>query len=193
MTRINLLPWREMRRRQIGMQILRGSILLWALACVVVLFAHLHVSGLIQQQEERNQYMKDQIAKLDEQIKKIRDIEEKKRALLARMEVIQRLQADRTQIVHVFDDLVRKLPEGMYLTSLERRGTNITLKGVAQSNARVSAFMNNLDSSEWFANANLDVINVARKQGGSVSQFTLRVNQTNKLAEAEAAATGGGG
>lgn len=192
MTRINLLPWREMRRRQISMQILRGSVLAWALMGLVVLFAHLHVSGLIQQQEERNQFLKDEIAKLDDQIKKIRDIEEKKRSLLARMEVIQRLQADRTQIVHVFDDLVRKLPEGMYLTSLDRRGPNITLKGVAQSNARVSAFMRSLESSDWFANANLDVINVARQQGGAVSQFTLRVNQANKIADAGDEAASGG-
>jgi type IV pilus assembly protein PilN len=192
MTRINLLPWREMRRRQISVQILRGSLLAWALMGLVVLFAHLHMNGLIQQQQERNQYLKDEIAKLDDQIKKIRDIEEKKRALLARMEVIQRLQADRTQIVHVFDDLVHKLPEGMYLTSIEKRDKNITLKGVAQSNARISAFMRSLDSSEWFANANLDVINVARQQGGAVSQFTLRVNQTNKLVDASAEAGSGG-
>jgi type IV pilus assembly protein PilN len=167
-------------------------LLAWALMGLVVLFAHLHMNGLIQQQQERNQYLKDEIAKLDDQIKKIRDIEEKKRALLARMEVIQRLQADRTQIVHVFDDLVHKLPEGMYLTSIEKRDKNITLKGVAQSNARISAFMRSLDSSEWFANANLDVINVARQQGGAVSQFTLRVNQTNKLVDASAEAGSGG-
>ena len=165
MTRINLLPWREIRRKQLTLQILRGSMLAWVLMGLVVFSVNLNVDSRIENQEERNTYLKEEIAKVEKEILAIRDVQKKRAALIARMEVIQRLQRDRTKIVHVFDDLVKKLPEGLYLTGLTRRANGITLKGVAQSNGRVSSLMRRLDASPWFTNPNLDVINVANRRG----------------------------
>jgi type IV pilus assembly protein PilN len=180
MTRLNLLPWREMRRKELDKQVLRGSIFAWALMALAVFYVHYYYyGGLIDDQRQRNDYLTKEIATLDEQIQSIKNIKRRKEALIARMEVIQQLQRDRTQIVHVLDDLVRKLPEGMFLTSLSKKGKNISLVGVAQSNARISALMRNLDSSEWFANPNLDVINVTQSGGARVSKFTLRVTQAD--------------
>jgi len=176
-TRINLLPWREMRRREHDRRLLSLSIGAWVLTGLVVFYAQWHMSSLIQYQNKRNQYLQSEIAKLDKQIKEINEIKQRKAALLARMEVIQRLQRDRTQIVHVFDDLVRKLPKGVYLTSVSKVANTITLNGYAQSNARISSLMNNLDSSDWFANPNLEIINVTPQGGSRVSKFTLRVTQ----------------
>lgn len=180
MTRINLLPWREMRRKELNRQVLRGGIFAWFLMGLIVFYVHLHFGGLIGDQQQRNDYLNKEIAILNTQIKDINKLKKKKEALIARMEIIQQLQRDRTQIVHVLDDLVRKLPKGMYLTTLKKQGKNITLTGIAQSNARISALMRNLDSSEWFANPNLDVINVAQQKGNRVSRFTLRVSQIDK-------------
>ena len=179
-TRINLLPWREMRRREQDRQLLTVSIGAWILMGLAVFYAQYHMNGLIEHQDNRNAYLKKEITKLDKQIKEINQLKRRKQALLARMEVIQQLQRNRTQVVHVFDDLVRKLPKGVYFTNLAKKRNNITVRGFAQSNARISALMRNLDSSDWFANPNLDVINVSPKGGTRVSKFTLRVRQQNK-------------
>jgi type IV pilus assembly protein PilN len=187
MTRLNLLPWRDIRRKEQDRQLLSIGVGAGIMMLLVIFYAHLHVSALIENQQNRNKYLTDEIAKLDEQIKEIRELRRQRDALIARMRVIEQLQSDRTQIVHVFDDLVRKLPEGMYLTSLKQSGKNFTLTGMAQSNARVSALMRNLDTSDWFANPNLDVINVSAKGSDRVSQFTLRVTQKKKAADGEPA------
>ncbi len=183
MTRINLLPWREIRRKEQDRQLLSIAIGAWILMTLIIFYAYLHVSGLVENQNKRNQFLEEEIAKIEGQIKEIAAIKKERSALVARMQVIQQLQLDRTQIVHVFDDLVRKLPEGLYLTSLKQTGGNFTLTGIAQSNARISTLMRNLDSSDWFGNPDLDVINVSAKGNNRVSQFTLRVNQANKLAK----------
>ncbi len=177
-TRVNLLPWREMRRREHDRRVLSLSVGTWILMGLVVFYAQWHMSGLIDHQKKRNNYLKTEISKLDKQIKEINRIKKRKAALLARMEVIQRLQRDRTQVVHIFDDLVRKLPKGVYLTSLKKVNRVITLNGFAQSNARISALMQNLDSSDWFTNPDLDVITI-KGRGGS-SKFTLKVRQQVK-------------
>lgn len=176
-TRINLLPWREIRRQEQDRQLLSASIGAWLLTGLIVFYGWYYMNGLIEHQNKRNDYLKSEIAQLDKKIEEINKLKERKQALIARMEIIQQLQQDRTQIVHVFDDLVRKLPKGVYLTGLAKKNKQITLKGTAQSNARVSHLMNNLDSSDWFTNPNLDIVN-AQDQGGSrVSQFTVRVNE----------------
>lgn len=179
-TRINLLPWREMRRREQDRRLLSIGIGAWLLMGLAVLQGHLYMSGKIDYQNTRNAYLQKEIKEVEKSIKEINAIRKRKAALIARMEVIQQLQRDRTQIVHVFDDLVRKLPKGVYLTSLKKQGKGMTLTGFAQSNARISSLMRNLDSSEWFANPNLDVINVSRRGGSPVSKFTLRVRQEVK-------------
>ncbi len=184
MTKINLLPWREIRRRERDRQILTGSALSWMLMGLLVFYGWLHMNGRIDFQSGRNDFLKKETVKLDKQIKEIREIKRRKEALLARMEVIQQLQSNRTQIVHVFDDLVRKLPKGVYLTSLKKKGKNITLAGYAQSNARVSSLMRSLDASDWFANPNLNVINVTPSGESRVSKFTLQVKQVKKKKQA---------
>lgn len=179
-TRINLLPWREMRRREYDRRVLSISIGAWILMGVIVLFAQWYMSGLIDHQKKRNSYLTTEISKLDKQIKEINQIKKRKAALLARMEVIQRLQQDRTQVVHIFDDMVRKLPKGVYLTSLKKVGRTITLDGFAQSNARISSLMQNLDSSDWFSNPDLDVITIKPSGGSRLSKFSLKVRQEIK-------------
>ena len=183
MTRLNLLPWRELRRKEVDRQLLTIAIGAWVLMGLVVFYGHLHVTALIDNQTKRNEFLQEETKKVEAQIKEIDGLKRQRDALIARMRVIERLQGTRTQIVHVFDDLVRQMPEGVYLTSLTQRGNNITLAGVAQSNARVSALMRNLEGSDWFANPDLDVINVSAQGGARVSQFTLRVNSDQKKNE----------
>lgn len=190
-TRINLLPWREIRRQEQDRQLLSASIGAWLLMGLTVFYGWYYMNGLIDHQNKRNDYLSAEISKLDEKIAEINRLKERKQALIARMEIIQQLQQDRTQIVHVFDDLVRKLPKGVYLTGLAKKNKQITLKGMAQSNARVSHLMNNLDSSDWFTNPNLDIVNAQNQGDNRVSQFTVRVNEQDATV-AEAAGTGDG-
>jgi len=190
-TRINLLPWRELRRQEQDRQLLSASIGAWLLMGLIVFYGWYYMNGLIDHQNKRNDYLQTEIAKLDRKIQEINKLKERKQALIARMQIIQQLQQDRTQIVHVFDDLVRKLPKGVYLTGLAKKNKRITLKGMAQSNARVSHLMNNLDSSDWFTNPNLDIVNARNRGGARVSQFTVRVNE-EKATVAQAGNPGGG-
>lgn len=181
MTRINLLPWRELHRKEQDRQLLSIGVGAWVLMGLIIFYAHLHVSGLIEGQQRRNEFLTSEIKKIDEQIKEIKELQQARQALLARMRVIQQLQMDRTQVVRMFDDLARKVPEGMHLTSMKQATGVITLTGNAQSNARVSALMRNLDASDWYEKPELDVINVKIKGGDRISEFTLRVNQKVKI------------
>lgn len=191
-TRINLLPWREIRRQEQDRQLLSASIGAWLLMGLTVFYGWYYMNGLIEHQNKRNDYLRTEISTLDRKIAEINKLKERKQALIARMEIIQQLQQDRTQIVHVFDDLVRKLPKGVYLTGLAKKNKQITLKGMAQSNARVSHLMNNLDSSDWFTNPNLDIVNAQNQGGSRVSQFTVRVNEQDAtVAEASTPEDGG--
>ena len=140
----------------------------------------LDVSGLINDQNQRNDFLNQEIAKVDKQIKEIKELKKQRQALIARMNVIYELQGDRTQVVHVFDDLVRKLPEGIYFNKLQQKGKAFTIEGVAQSNARVSALMRNLEASTWFADPNLNVIKVVEYGTDRVSEFKLTVKQVSK-------------
>ncbi len=179
-TRLNLLPWREMRRKEQDRQLLTIAAGAWVLMGLVVFYAHLHVSGLTEDQQRRNDFLKQEIAKVEKEIAEIKELRKQRQALIARMNVIYELQGDRTQVVHVFDDFVRKLPEGVYFTSLNQKGKTFVLQGAAQSNARVSALMRNLDASDWFAEPNLVVINVKGDGNDRVSTFTLQVNQASR-------------
>ena len=179
-TRLNLLPWREIRQREQDRQLLTMAIGAWLLMGVVVFYAHVHVTSLVESQNRRNEFLQQEIVKLDKKIKEISELKKQRQALIARMNVIFRLQGDRTQIVHVFDEVVRKLPEGVYLTSMKQNKTGLALKGVAQSNACVSALMRNLSSSEWFVDPELEVINVKDKKGNRVSEFSLKVKLKQK-------------
>jgi type IV pilus assembly protein PilN len=183
MTRLNLLPWREMRRKELDRQLLTIGVGAAILMLGVTFLAHLHVGQMVENQNARNTFLEGEIKKVEEEIKEIKELKSQRDALLARMRVIEDLQGDRTRIVHVFDDLARKMPEGAYLTNLTQSGTSFALKGVAQSNARVSALMRNLDASEWLATPDLDVINVEAKGSDRLSKFSLRVSQEIKADE----------
>lgn len=176
-TKINLLPWREELRKEQDRQLLVLAIFAWALMGMVVFYGHLHMSARIEAQNNRNSFLQAEISKLDKQIKEIKDIKQKRAALVARMNVIYRLQADRTNLVYVMDRLVKTIPEGVYYTSLTKKGNTISLVGTAQSNARVSALMRNFEESRWFKNPSLGVINVKGSGGSRVSNFKMSVQQ----------------
>lgn len=187
MTRLNLLPWREMRRREQDRQLLTIAIGAWALMGLVVFYAYLHVTGLIETQQKRNDFLNQEIAKVEKEIKEIAELKKQRDALVARMNVIYQLQADRSRMVRVFDELVRKLPEGVYFTTVKHTGSVTHLQGVAQSNARVSALMRNLAASDWFEAPELDVVNVRAKGSERLSEFSLKVKQVAKKQPGEAA------
>lgn len=189
-TRLNLLPWREMRRREQDRQLLTIAIGAWALMLLVVFYGHLHVTALIDHQNRRNDYLKEEIAKVEKQIKEVAELKKQRDALIARMNVIQQLQADRTRVVRIFDELARNVPEGVQLKTLKHNGGSMALTGAAQSNARVSALMRNLDAAQWFADPELNVINVRSRSGERVSDFSLRVKNLNRK---DAAAAKGAG
>jgi type IV pilus assembly protein PilN len=186
-TRLNLLPWREMRRREQDRQLLTIAIGAWVLMVVVVFYAHIHVSGLIDAQNRRNEFLKQEIAKVEKQIREVADLKKRREALIARMNVIQQLQADRTRVVRIFDELVRRVPEGVQLATLKQSGgNNMALTGVAQSNARVSALMRNFSASDWFDDPKLNVINVKQRGGDRVSEFSLTVKNLAKAKSSKA-------
>ena len=143
-----------------------------ALAALVTLLTHLTVSSMIDTQHRRNDLLKAEISELDKAIEQIVALEEQKARMIARMEVIERLQSSRPEVVKLFDQVVATLPEGVYLTSLKQSGRKIEFNGVAQSSTRVSAFMRNLDTSETLSAPDLKVIQTGRDSGPG-SQFTL--------------------
>ncbi|HSD97580.1 MAG TPA: PilN domain-containing protein [Sulfuricaulis sp.] len=179
-TRINLLPWREMRRKEQDRQLLTIAVGAWILMGVIIFYAHVHVSALIENQNKRNDFLNQEIAKVEKEIKEIAELKKQRADLIARMNVIYQLQGDRAQVVHLFDELARKLPDGIYFSSLKHSGSSISLQGVAQSNARVSALMRNLASSDWFADPELEVITVKPQGSDRVSNFSLKVKQVAK-------------
>lgn len=141
MTKINLLPWREELRRQKKQDFIT-AIGLSVLATIAILgMVHFYIEGLKDYQERRNKMLQDEIALLDKKIKEIKDIEEKKHKLLAKIDVIQKLQESRPEIVHLFDEVARTTPEGVFLTKFTQAASSLTFNGKSQSNARVSAFM----------------------------------------------------
>ena len=182
-TKINLLPWREELRKEQDRQLFVLAAVAWLLMGVVVGYGHFHMTGRIEAQTARNNYLKKEISKLDRQIKEIRNIKKKRAALVARMNVIYRLQADRTKLVYVMDGLVKTIPEGVYYSQLTKQGNTIKINGTAQSNARVSALMRNFEASPWFKNPDLAVINVKGSGGRRVSQFRMTVQQGSGTAK----------
>lgn len=184
MPRINLLPWREAERKRKRQEFFLSIGAAIATAALVVLVGRWQMSSAIEHQNARNQVITDEIAQLDKQIQEILGLENQKRRLLARMEIIETLQRSRPEIVHIFDEIVRVLPEGVYLTYLKQSGTRFEIRGVAQSSTRVSAFMRNIDGSEWLADPSLQIV---QRSGAGSSEFTLFANQRSKVPPADAA------
>jgi type IV pilus assembly protein PilN len=179
MTRINLLPWRELLRKEREREFFTmagGAAFFMAL---VIVYIHFHMNGVIETQNGRNAFLNEEIKKVEAQIKEIQSLETEKSQLLARMKVIEELQGQRPQMVHLFDEVAKTLPDGVYLTSIKQTGTDIVIEGVAQSNARVSAFMRNIDSSHWLAEPRLNVIEALSSKDGAQkgSKFILNIKQ----------------
>ncbi len=180
MANINLLPWREAQRRERNKMTLIICVGIWAIAGLVVFAGKTVMEMRIDQQNARNDYLQGEINKLSRVIKEIETLKDKRDALLARMEVIQNLQQNRSQIVHVFDDLVNKLPKGVYYDDISKSSAGININGKAQSNGRVSALMRSLDASDWFDGATLRVVDVIDENGALVSKFDLAVREERK-------------
>jgi type IV pilus assembly protein PilN len=180
MARINLLPWRDNLRKQRQREF--GVMVAGALFITLLLgfYVHLHVSGMIDHQKGRNGFLKKEIAEMDSKIKEIKELEKTKAKLLARINVIQQLQSSRPEVVHLFDELVTRTPDGSYLTDVKQKGQSVTINGRAQSNARVSSYMRNVDASEWLRSPSLQVIENKDKTGTGFSHFTMVVSQINK-------------
>jgi type IV pilus assembly protein PilN len=179
MARINLLPWRAERRKQrqkeFGMMMGVAAIAAVLLSFLIITF----YSGQISGQNERNAYLRDQISQLDKQIVEIEELDKKKAKLLARKEVIEQLQANRSQMVHLFDSLVRTIPDGVVLTSIKQDDTVLTLEGRSQSNARVSTYLRNLEGSGWMTNPDLSIIEAKGNDKGLPYEFKLLVKLAN--------------
>ncbi|MCX7515080.1 PilN domain-containing protein [Frateuria hangzhouensis] len=156
MAHINLLPWRAERRKQREREFFMQLGAAFVAALLVVMLWSFWMGMRIDNQNERNAYLKEEIKQLDERIAKIKDLEKVRQRLLARKEIIEQLQANRSQMVHLFDELVKTIPPSVRLTNMKQKGESMTLYGVAQSNASVAEYMRNLDTSPWMGNADLD-------------------------------------
>ena len=178
MAHINLLPWREELRQEQTRQFATVTVLSLILTGALMFLVHATFNGQINHQNYRNKMLQDEIKTLDASLKQIETLEDTKEQLLARMDVIQSLQQQRPQIVRLFDDFVRTVPEGIYLRNIKQEGTQLTIQGVAESNGRVSAYMRNIDASDWMSTPKLKVIET-KKGAYRSSDFTLVTSQTS--------------
>src|SRR5882757_3503645 len=191
MPRINLLPWREDERkeRKVAFTVALG---VSALAAGVVTFAvYLMFGSLIDAQDHRNESLRTEIKRLDKQIEEINDLESSKQKFIARMEIIEKLQRSRPEIVHVFDEIVRTLPDGVYLTGVKQTDKRFKFEGVAQSSTRVSSFMRNIDGSDWLRNPELEVVQTGKDKSPG-SSFTLYAQQVSTAGQDVGAGKGTG-
>lgn len=175
MPSINLLPWREERRKARQRTFQTRLVMAVVVAVVVLILWWLGLSSAISNQNERNAYLGDQIKLVDKQIATIKTLQQQKAQMLARMNIIQQLQASRLAVVHLFDQLVKTLPAGVYLTQVSQSGSELTIEGVAESSARVSTYMRNIDASAWMTDPNLKVVQKDTRIdfGARAQQFTL--------------------
>jgi len=191
MVRINLLPHREQKRQARQRQFVSLAVGLAILGIAVVGLGHVVIAARIDNQNNRNNLLKTEIAKLDEQIKEIDRLRDQTQALLARKQVVETLQANRTEAVHLLDQLVRQLPDGVYLRTVRQNGARVTLVGYAQSNARVSTLMRNIESSPWLAAPELIEIRSVALDKQKVNEFTLamQVKRAASTGDAKAGTT----
>jgi type IV pilus assembly protein PilN len=190
MIRINLLPWREARRKAHNLQffILMGMVA--GLAASIVLLVHGYYAARISTQTERNRFLKEENAKLDKEIAEIKKLKEEIQALLSRKQVIETLQADRAQTVYLLEQLVRQTPDGVYLKSVTQKGLKVNLTGYAQSNSRVSTLMRNIEASPYLENPDLVEIKAANVNSRRLSEFVMNLNL--KRLQAQGGADKGG-
>ena len=189
MPRVNLLPWRDEIRSDKERRFFI-SLGIAALAMLGVIgLVQFGINQVIDLQQNRNDIITTQITKLNKEIKEIDELQAQKDALLARMNIIQSLQGTRPLVVHLFDELVRTLPDGVYTKKITQNKDKLVIEGFAQSNARVSTFMRNIEKSEWLKDPTLTVIRTATDSRGKVSQFSLRAKQFSPISEEEAEET----
>lgn len=173
--RINLLDWRAARRQVRQQQFGIAAGITAAASIGLVVAAVMVVKGQVSHQNERNAFLTQQIKEIEKQIEEVKALEKTRANLIARMEVIQQLQKNRSEIVHFYDEMVNLLPEGIYLTNIKMQGDRITLDGIAESNGYISTYLKNLESSEWFSDARLVVIKTTKEQLRRVAEFTITV------------------
>jgi len=183
MPRINLLPWREQQRKERQKNFGIAALASVIVGLLVIWGANTYLQGMIDYQKSRNQRLTQEIATLDEQIKEIKNLRLKKERLLLRMTAIEDLQRTRPEVVHLFDEMVKVTPEGVYLTELTQTGKTLLIKGIAESSTRVSAFMRNIDASPWLANPVLRVVQSGKRARGQQeergAEFTLSATQVS--------------
>ena len=181
--RLNLLPHREQKRQARKRQFITLAVGVAVLAFGLVALVHAVMASRIDNQQSRNQLLKAEIAKLDQQIKEIDRLREATQALLARKEIVETLQTNRTEAVHLLDQIVRVLPDGVYLRSVKESDRRVTLVGYAQSNARVSTLMRNIESSPWLERPTLVEIKSVQTTAGKSNEFTLNLQLRRTVAQ----------
>ena len=185
MPRINLLPWREeerkKRQRDFGVA-MAGSVVAAIICVLATLFVY---TQMINNQKDRNVRLTNEIAELEKSIEEIDGLERQKERLLARMEIIEQLQKSRPEIVHLFDEVARQLPEGVYLTGMKQTGSRVELRGIAQSSTRVSALMRRVDASEWMADPEVDRVETTVSGSSRQAEFIVFLKQEHKDDDSE--------
>src|SRR6187551_3107730 len=185
MPRINLLPRRDEERKERKLKFLVALGGAAVGAFLVAFVGYLMMDSMVSAQEARNDKLKDEITELDKQIEKINSLEADKARFISRMDVIEKLQRSRPEIVHVFDEITKQLPDGVYLTGITQTDSPFKFEGVAQSSTRVSAFMRNIDGSSYLKNPELEVVKT--EKGAAVgATFVLYADQSGAPAEPEA-------
>lgn len=184
MVRINLLPHRELKRKRQRDAFLALSVITLIVGGAVVFAVYGVIGGRIEQQQGRNTYLTGEITKLDKQIEEISKLREQTQAMLARKKVVETLQANRSEAVHLLDQLVRQLPEGVYLKSVKQGGSIVSISGFAQSNARVSSLLRNLEASPWLEQPSLVEIKSASAGNTRLNEFSINVRLTRAAADA---------
>lgn len=188
MIRVNLLPHRAEKRRARQIQFIVLSSISLVLGLLVVGFVHVWISSQISFQQRRNDYLKQEIAVMDKQIAEIKKLREETQSLLERKTIVENLQSNRSNVVHLLDQVLRILPEGVYIKSLKQSGNRISVVGFAQSNARVSTLMRAIADSPWLNSPSLVEIHASSNAGARLSEFSLNFNLTTTLQEASKAA-----
>ncbi len=184
MAKINLLPWREELRKQKKQEFFNALALGVLVAIMVLAVIHGYFEGLKSHQEARNKLLENEIVLLDKKIADIKDIEEKKSKLLAKIDLLQKLQESRPEIVHLFDDIPKVTPDGVFLTKFTQTGADLAFEGKSQSNARVSAMMRNIEASQWMNTPSLTIIKIPDKSNpDQLSDFALHAKQGKKTVE----------
>ena len=188
MPRINLLPWRDEERRERKLALFVWLGIATVAAGLVTLASYIWVNSMIDSQTARNEHLKSEIHVLDKENEQINDLESQKQRFISRMQVIDKLQRSRSEVVHVFDEVVKTIPDGTYLTAVAQTNRRLKFEGVAQSSTRVSTFMRNISASQWLRNPDLEVVE-ARKENALGNSFVLYADEMPLPGDEDEAAT----